>query len=79
MQSSLASTDTYLGGLERGERNLTLKSLEQIAEQLNIVDTKELLNRPLITTQAISSKKYSHQPKISMRIRQVTFEQTLRS
>lgn len=27
---------TYMGGLERGERNLTLKSLERIAEQLRI-------------------------------------------
>ena len=27
---------TYMGGLERGERNLTLKSLERIAERLNV-------------------------------------------
>ncbi len=27
---------TYMGGLERGERNLTLKSVERIAEQLGI-------------------------------------------
>jgi len=27
---------TYLGGLERGERNLTLKSLERIAAQLGV-------------------------------------------
>ena len=27
---------TYMGGLERGERNLTLKSLERIAEQLGV-------------------------------------------
>ncbi|MFZ1382335.1 MAG: helix-turn-helix transcriptional regulator [Scrofimicrobium sp.] len=27
---------TYLGGLERGERNLTLKSVEKLAEQLSI-------------------------------------------
>lgn len=27
---------TYLGGLERGERNLTLKSLERIAAQLDL-------------------------------------------
>lgn len=27
---------TYMGGLERGERNLTLKSLEKIAEQLDV-------------------------------------------
>jgi transcriptional regulator with XRE-family HTH domain len=25
---------TYMGGIERGERNLTLKSLERIAERL---------------------------------------------
>jgi len=27
---------TYMGGLERGERNLTLKSLERIAEKLDV-------------------------------------------
>jgi transcriptional regulator with XRE-family HTH domain len=27
---------TYMGGLERGERNLTLKSLERIAERLDL-------------------------------------------
>lgn len=27
---------TYMGGIERGERNLTLKSLERIAERVNI-------------------------------------------
>ena len=27
---------TYMGGLERGERNLTLKSLERIAERLGV-------------------------------------------
>lgn len=27
---------TYMGGIERGERNLTLKSLERIAGQLGI-------------------------------------------
>jgi transcriptional regulator with XRE-family HTH domain len=27
---------TYMGGLERGERNLTLRSLERIAERLNL-------------------------------------------
>jgi len=27
---------TYMGGLERGERNLTLKSLERIAERLEV-------------------------------------------
>jgi transcriptional regulator with XRE-family HTH domain len=33
---------TYMGGLERGERNLTLKSVERIAGKLN-VDPLELL------------------------------------
>lgn len=27
---------TYMGGIERGERNLTLKSLERIAMRLNL-------------------------------------------
>ncbi len=35
---------TYLGGLERGERNLTLQSLERLAEQLEI-GPLELLRR----------------------------------
>jgi transcriptional regulator with XRE-family HTH domain len=26
---------TYMGGIERGERNLTLKSLERIAERID--------------------------------------------
>ena len=34
---------TYLGGLERGERNLTLKSLERLAETLDL-DPLDLLN-----------------------------------
>lgn len=33
---------TYMGGLERGERNLTLKSLERIAELIE-VDPLDLL------------------------------------
>nr|WP_243896450.1 helix-turn-helix transcriptional regulator [Actinomyces bowdenii] len=33
---------TYMGGVERGERNLTLKSVEKIAEQLGI-EALELL------------------------------------
>ncbi len=33
---------TYIGGLERGERNLTLKSVERIAANLRI-DPMELL------------------------------------
>lgn len=35
---------TYMGGLERGERNLTLRSLERIAATLD-VDPLELLQR----------------------------------
>ncbi len=35
---------TYVGGLERGERNLTLKSLERIAERMG-VDPRSLLER----------------------------------
>jgi len=27
---------TYMGGLERGERNLTLRSLERIAARINL-------------------------------------------
>jgi transcriptional regulator with XRE-family HTH domain len=27
---------TYLGGIERGERNLTLKSLERIAHRIEV-------------------------------------------
>ena len=33
---------TYMGGVERGERNLTLQSLEHIAEVLG-VDPRSLL------------------------------------
>lgn len=33
---------TYMGGLERGERNLTLRSLERIAERLEIPALKLL-------------------------------------
>ena len=33
---------TYMGGVERGERNLTLKSLERIAERAG-VDPLDLL------------------------------------
>ncbi|MEH3138783.1 MAG: helix-turn-helix transcriptional regulator [Mycobacterium kyogaense] len=34
---------TYMGAVERGERNLTLQTLERIADFLE-VDPKELLN-----------------------------------
>ena len=48
-QESLAEflgvTPRYLGGLERGERNLTLDSIEALAEQLDI-DPLQLLVGP---------------------------------
>jgi transcriptional regulator with XRE-family HTH domain len=34
---------TYMGGIERGERNLTLKTLERIASRIEL-DPMELLN-----------------------------------
>ena len=36
---------TYLGGLERGERNLTLRSLERVAGRIG-VDPLDLLEPP---------------------------------
>jgi transcriptional regulator with XRE-family HTH domain len=36
---------TYMGGVERGERNLTLKSVERMAAQLEI--------EPLVLLQAV--------------------------
>lgn len=36
---------TYLGGLERGERNLTLKSVERIADRLGVNPLKLLVLR----------------------------------
>ncbi len=36
---------TYMGGVERGERNLTLKSVERISERLK-VEPLELLQPP---------------------------------
>ena len=33
---------TYLGGIERGERNLTLRTVERLADRLG-VDVRELL------------------------------------
>jgi transcriptional regulator with XRE-family HTH domain len=36
---------TYMGGLERGERNLTLKAVERIADVLGI-EPLSLLTRP---------------------------------
>lgn len=43
--SNLGYHRTYVGGLERGERNLTLKAVERIAAALD-VDPIELLERP---------------------------------
>jgi transcriptional regulator with XRE-family HTH domain len=40
---------TYMGGIERGERNLTLKSLERIAERLEL-DPLTLLQPDLETS-----------------------------
>ncbi len=34
---------TYMGGVERGERNLTLRSLERIADRIGL-DPRELLS-----------------------------------
>jgi transcriptional regulator with XRE-family HTH domain len=36
---------TYMGGVERGERNLTLRSVERIAQRLGL-DPLDLLKRP---------------------------------
>ncbi|MHA3019627.1 helix-turn-helix domain-containing protein [Mycobacterium sp. BMJ-28] len=36
---------TYMGGVERGERNLTLRTLEKIADFLE-VDPRSLLDEP---------------------------------
>ena len=36
---------TYMGGVERGERNLTLRSLERLADRMG-VDPVDLLRRP---------------------------------
>ena len=36
---------TYMGGIERGERNLTLQSVERIAAKLEL-DPRELLSLP---------------------------------
>jgi transcriptional regulator with XRE-family HTH domain len=37
---------TYMGGVERGERNLTLRSVERIASRLG-VDPLDLLDPPM--------------------------------
>jgi transcriptional regulator with XRE-family HTH domain len=45
---------TYMGGIERGERNLTLKSLERIADRLDL-DPLALLGAAL-APQATSTR-----------------------
>lgn len=42
---SLGVHRTYMGGIERGERNLTLKSVERIADRVG-VDPMDLLADP---------------------------------
>jgi transcriptional regulator with XRE-family HTH domain len=42
---SLGVHRTYVGGVERGERNLTLRSVERIAERLG-VPVLDLLKAP---------------------------------
>ncbi|GHS88882.1 hypothetical protein AGMMS50218_13780 [Actinomycetota bacterium] len=37
---------TYMGGVERGERNLTLRSVERLADHLGIDVTELLARRP---------------------------------
>lgn len=37
---------TYMGGVERGERNLTLQSLERLAERLDIPAVSLLTEPP---------------------------------
>jgi transcriptional regulator with XRE-family HTH domain len=37
---------TYMGGIERGERNLTLRSVERIAEWLDVSPLDLLEDRP---------------------------------
>ena len=37
---------TYMGGVERGERNLTLRSLERIAERLELDPTTLIRDTP---------------------------------
>lgn len=41
---------TYVGGLERGERNLTLDTLEAVAERLG-VDPMDLLSEDMTTVE----------------------------
>ena len=45
LADSLGVHRTYMGGVERGERNLTLRSLERLAERMG-VDPVMLLTPP---------------------------------
>ena len=45
LADSLGVHRTYMGGVERGERNLTLRSLERLAERMG-VDPVDLLRPP---------------------------------
>lgn len=38
---------TYMGGIERGERNLTLKSVERIARQIKMTPLELLASQDL--------------------------------
>lgn len=49
---------TYMGGVERGERNLTLKSLEKIAQQID-VDPLALLQPTHADERRATSRKGS--------------------
>ncbi|MDI9947017.1 helix-turn-helix transcriptional regulator [Rhodococcus sp. IEGM 1302] len=46
MAEVLAVHRTYMGGVERGERNLTLRSVEQIAETLGLDPLDLLRDQP---------------------------------
>lgn len=45
LADSIGVHRTYMGGVERGERNLTLRSLERLAGRMG-VDPVELLRPP---------------------------------
>jgi transcriptional regulator with XRE-family HTH domain len=45
LADALSVHRTYMGGVERGERNLTLRSLERLAERMG-VDPVTLLQPP---------------------------------
>jgi len=47
---------TYIGGVERGEKNLTIKSLEKIARALN-VSLKDLLSPVKLTSPKTEKEK----------------------